>query len=346
MEKNRLMLQTLHCHTTNSDGALTHRQVLDVCSQNGIGIVAFTDHDTLPSKSQIKELERLRHPTKYIWGIEITSGYPREIKDKDPNIFHIVGLFVDPCNKKLKQFARVMHQRRLKRLRGRINEFVKLGFEIKIGKVLATVTKNGIPTSLNLVNTLMAHESNHSILERYVQKIKDLSRDNKKVRELYQEMMTDERGDRQKYFNIFLKDESPFKIKLAKQEHLDFDSVVSLIRRAGGLAVLAHWTFERKNLNRKLLEKIVREKRLDGLETVYDLFLLDNLTWKAKIRSDRVFLRRLVKKYGLFASGGVDAHRESDFQLFAAATDYNRETIGLMEAIIKNHRPNLAHSSL
>lgn len=344
MEK--ALLQTLHCHTQNSDGTLTHKEVLDACAQNGVGVVAFTDHDTLPNNKQITELRRINHVTKYIWGIEVTSGYPKEVTDGKPHMFHIVGLFTDPTNKDLAGFCQEMHSIRLSRLKLKIDEFNKLGFKVSLDEVLATVTDNGIPTSLNLVNVLISNKENKPVIERYVKRMKELSKKDGKVGLLYEEMIIDDRSDKQKYFNTFMRDESPLKMELPEHKLPDMDSIVSLIRNAQGLAVLAHWSFERENFGRGILEQICKEKRIDGLETVYDLFLLDNHLWSEKFKTDRAFLRSLAKKYNLFESGGVDAHRNEDFNLFSSRKDYNRETVGLVEKIIHGWNPSLSNSSL
>lgn len=344
MEKARL--QTLHCHTRNSDGVLTHKEVLDVCAQNGVGVVAFTDHDTLPNNKQITELKRINHVTKYIWGIEVTSGYPKEVTEGEPHMFHIVGLFTDPTNKDLAGFCREMHSIRLSRLKLKIDEFNKLGFKVSLDEVLATVTDNGIPTSLNLVNVLISNKENKPLIEKYVKRMRELSKNDGKVELLYKEMITDDRGDKQKYFNMFMRDESPLKIELPEHQLPDMDSIVSLIRNAQGLAVLAHWSFERENFGRGILEQICKEKRIDGLETVYDLFLLDSPLWSEKFKTDRVFLRKIAKKYNLFTSGGVDVHKTTDFSLFSSRKDYNRETVGMVEKIIHGWNPSLPNSSL
>jgi predicted metal-dependent phosphoesterase TrpH len=42
--------QNLHAHTVTSDGLLTYKEVLNVCAKNNIGVLAFTDHDSLPNK--------------------------------------------------------------------------------------------------------------------------------------------------------------------------------------------------------------------------------------------------------------------------------------------------------
>lgn len=344
--KDGLIYETLHCHTQNSDGSLTHLQVLESCAQNSIGVVAFTDHDTLPSQDQVRQLKAIKdHPVKYVWGIELTSGYPKELSGADPKMFHIVGLFVDPGNGDLKDLTVSIHQKRWQRLNLRVEEFKRLGFTVSLKEVKGTVTKNGVPTSLNLVNVLLSHGENRKILEKYLQKFKKLASSSAALKPLLSEITSVGGSDKQKYYNIFMKDESPLKIKLPKAESLDMDATVSLVRAAGGLAVLAHWSFDRADVTKPLLEKIAREKRLDGLETVYDLFLLNKPFWRRKFQIDRKFLRELTDKYRLFRSGGLDAHRREDFELFAKAKEYNRETIGLTAAIIRGWHPSLEHSS-
>ena len=53
---NKYSYQTLHSHTKDSDGLLTHREVLNICSKYNIGVVAFTDHDTLPNEKTSSKL--------------------------------------------------------------------------------------------------------------------------------------------------------------------------------------------------------------------------------------------------------------------------------------------------
>ena len=112
------------------------------------------------------------------------------------------------------------------------------------------------------------------------------------------------------------------------------------------MATLGHWSFDRANVKRDLVEKLAREKRIDGVETVYDLFLLENQIWKRKFQLDRAFLRRAAKKYGLFTSGGVDAHKREDIKMFAETKSYSRETVGMVQKIIASTSCDVKNSSL
>lgn len=347
MKERKLLLQTLHAHTTNSDGALTHGQLLKSCLKNGVGVVAFTDHDTVPSPSQIKALEAYRDfPVRYVYGVEFTSGYPQEIYSLDPKLFHIVGLFIDPFNKDIIKYSRGYKEVRRERLKLKIKEFAKLGFSITPEAVFSQVNAGGIPTSLNLVLALLRNPANAGMMGRYFSKLQKMSRTDKKAKTIYDDIVLDSRPEKQKYFGLFLKDDAPFKIELPEHKPAPMEQIVELIRNAGGVATLAHWSFDRDNVRRPLLKKLAGEGRVDGVETVYDLFTKETPTWKRKFQLDRAFLKKVAREYGLFTSGGVDAHREEDLKLFFEAEEYSRETIGMVQKIIASTNCEVKNSSL
>ena len=53
-------LESLHTHTTLSDGKMTHRELFDLAQSLGIAILAFTDHDAVPSPEIMAEIETFR----------------------------------------------------------------------------------------------------------------------------------------------------------------------------------------------------------------------------------------------------------------------------------------------
>lgn len=347
MKNEDLKLQTLHCHTTNSDGALTPVELLDECRNNGIGVVAITDHDTLPTEEQVRRLKGLKeHPVRCVFGIELTSGYPKEIYNLDPKLFHIVGLFVDPLNEDIINYTSEYKELRTRRMKLKIAAFRKLGFKVDDGAVFSQIAEGGAPGTLSLVIALMNNRQNKPVIGRYFREFKELAAKDNKVKQMYGEIMDDVRGDRQKYFGMFFKDGSPFKIELPRHDPTPMGSVVSLIHNAGGVAFLAHWSFDRDNVSRSLVQKLVQEKRLDGVETIYDLFLLNNPHWKRKLQTDRAFLRKVAAKYGVPISGGVDAHKKEDLKLFADATSYSQETVGMVQKIIASTNCDVKNSSL
>ncbi|HOP29374.1 MAG TPA: PHP domain-containing protein [Spirochaetota bacterium] len=77
----------LHCHTTASDGIKTPSGLIDFAIENGVTVLAITDHDT------INGLEEAINYTRgmdfhFIPGIEFSIAYKG-------GSFHLVGLYVD-----------------------------------------------------------------------------------------------------------------------------------------------------------------------------------------------------------------------------------------------------------
>lgn len=83
----------LHVHSTFSDGTLTPTELVAEAQKAGLSAMALTDHDTTAG---IREaLDAASHTSlEIIPGVELSTEYEkREI--------HIVGLFIDPDNRKL-----------------------------------------------------------------------------------------------------------------------------------------------------------------------------------------------------------------------------------------------------
>ncbi len=96
-----LNYESLHNHTTASDGHLDHIELLNKGYAEGFGLMAFTDHDVLPNDEALARLKDYDGPMKWLTGVEISSGLPKELGGGPASMFHILGLFVDPHNKAL-----------------------------------------------------------------------------------------------------------------------------------------------------------------------------------------------------------------------------------------------------
>src|SRR5262245_44055416 len=74
----------LHVHTTESDGAYTPGQVVDLARRVGLAAVAITDHDALAGAAMARAAAR---GVDVITGVEITAEYEgREV--------HLLGYFL------------------------------------------------------------------------------------------------------------------------------------------------------------------------------------------------------------------------------------------------------------
>lgn len=74
-----------HCHTTASDGMVTPAELVEAARQCGIDLIAVTDHDTMRSTKQTRELGETAGLV-VVEGQEVTTGWPAQT--------HILGLYL------------------------------------------------------------------------------------------------------------------------------------------------------------------------------------------------------------------------------------------------------------
>ena len=83
----------LHIHTTNSDGEYNIKEIIKKIKSKKIEVFSITDHDSIKSIKQIKELDL--EGLTYIPGIEISSVLNSKYE------LHILGYNIDPDNEEL-----------------------------------------------------------------------------------------------------------------------------------------------------------------------------------------------------------------------------------------------------
>jgi predicted metal-dependent phosphoesterase TrpH len=98
------MFESLHNHTTASDGLLTREALLNAANTYGIGVMAITDHDAVPSAKDLRGLRAYSGPVKWLVGVELSSWVPKAAGGSDKGAVHVLGLFVDPGNSALVEF--------------------------------------------------------------------------------------------------------------------------------------------------------------------------------------------------------------------------------------------------
>lgn len=87
----------MHTHTYYSDGTMSPEELLNAALENGVGLLAITDHDTLEGTLKLQELCR-NHDIIYIPGIELDS------LDHGANI-HVIGYGMDMKNQEFCSFV-------------------------------------------------------------------------------------------------------------------------------------------------------------------------------------------------------------------------------------------------
>ena len=97
----------LHCHSTFSDGSLTPTEVIQRAHENGVDLLALTDHDSIDGVKTLWE-QRAELPLTLIPAVEISSSW----LGKD---IHIVGLNVDLTDENLSKFLAEQLRKRQQR---------------------------------------------------------------------------------------------------------------------------------------------------------------------------------------------------------------------------------------
>ncbi len=305
-----LPYQTLHCHSALSDGDLEYNQILDTCLKNKIGIVAFTDHDVLPDSKKLKELKATGHTVKFIPGIEISCDTIPEVNEK-LSTFHITGLFIDPTDNDLAEFTRTQLENRRETTKGYISGLKRLGFDIELSDI-PEYEKGGSVGRPHIVKALNKKDKNLQVIDKLYKELEVAAKTDELRRQQLDQILIRQRD--QKWFQLVLSSDSMFSVyppdKPAK--YVSIDTAVQLIRKAGGIAMVAHWSYLREKFTLGIVEKLLAAKRLDGMETTYAFSqeIMKDIFWQ-----DMQDLTKLCEKYGKAQGGGGDFHRASDFEI-------------------------------
>ncbi len=251
----------LHTHTTASDGVLTPTQLIELAAENNIGTIAITDHDTVSGIAEgLKAAEKLN--VMLIPGIEISTK-----ADSFDEEIHLVGLFINPQNPELLHELELLKTFREKRNRKIIERLKEIGIEIPEELLLnmssrpKTIATLGKPDFAKALYKIGAvkHEA-----------------------EAFGKFLNDKNG-----------------LAGVQKERIELGDAISLIHKAGGLAILAHPFHITKNYTElyMLVEKYAGQG-LDGMEVYYNNYN------RKQIKN----LKKLAEHFGLLKSGGSDFH--------------------------------------
>jgi predicted metal-dependent phosphoesterase TrpH len=119
----------LHIHTTASDGRLSPEEVVRVAAEQGLSVIAITDHDSLAGIEPALLAAEAVPSIRVIPGLEINTDIP------DSEI-HILGYFIDYQDKELKQALEKLRNSRKARALKMITRLGELGIDIEWNRVL------------------------------------------------------------------------------------------------------------------------------------------------------------------------------------------------------------------
>lgn len=338
-----MSFESLHTHTTLSDGKLSHKQMFELAESLGISIVAFTDHDAVLNNEALAYLESVRSSqTKWISGIEISAAPPKEIEGLGKGGLHIVGLFVDPKNEALQEHCQKAQTARIVRMQKIVSNLHNLGFTVSEEDCLRASGGESVGRP-HIVEAINTHPENENVTKVLIEEMGEDSLADEEVKIKYDEMING--GPHQYPYSLFLSHEAYRPAYADVIYSPDLDETVALIRNAGGIAMIAHYFTVKKKMPFPFMEKMLAEKRIDGMETVYGLWHIGKDD-EQELEKEKVTIRELLKKYSGLESGGPDAHNEEDLRRYTTTPNFANPSIGMTEKILVSGKVDKKWSSL
>ncbi len=262
----------MHMHTTYSDGADSLIEVLKKAESLKLEYISITDHDTCEGYKELAKLDVKKYFSgQIINGVEIKCAYKKRL-------IEILGYKVDP--KVINNFMEEFHKTKSKEILQQ--KYFDILHERCTDMGLVMSKKEDIEfnpktdwASIKIYNDIKAHEENKL-------KVPD---------------------DFWSEFNIFSKKycgDVNYPLYIDKSEdYLQLDEAIKLVKDAGGLVFLPHifiykWAEDKK----KLLDDIVAEYDIDGIECMHSEFSQDDIDYLLEYTQENNFYR----------SGGSDYH--------------------------------------
>lgn len=112
----------LHLHTTYSDGTLSPTELVDLCAQKGLKVIAISDHDSTEGVAEARSAAT-KHGIEIIPAIELSTDVP-------DNEIHMLGYFVDIEDTGFQDLLREFRAGREDRGRQMVERLRQLGMEI------------------------------------------------------------------------------------------------------------------------------------------------------------------------------------------------------------------------
>jgi len=263
----------IHLHSNHSDGKLSPHEIITKLKNANIKFTSLTDHDTTGGSKEFKKLAEIA-------GIKSVDGV--EISTSQNNIgLHILGYGININSRDLKNLFVKQQEQRKKAFVSYVNLFKKAGFKINQKKFnnfkkLKTIAKP------HVFRLIFESSINRKILEEKFgfAKIKE----SRKI----QGMFID------KFMSY------PGQLAYVKKRSITHERAIKLIRKSGGLAVLAHPGVENEVKPDQLIKLI---KKLIS----YGLAGIEAYSF-AHSQSEMAYFHKLSKKLNLITTIGTDDH--------------------------------------
>ena len=215
----------MHVHTTCSDGTMSPRDVVSLAKMLGLKAVAITDTDTMAAIPEAGE-------TAALMGISVVPGIELSA-DFQGRTVQVLGYFLDPEARKLKDYQAWVRESRSRRLESVLEKLRRKGF------------------ALDLRQSEAEGPDASGDLQQIAKVLKDLG------------AVSSEKEAYRRYLDKGRSCEVP-------PERISLEDSAQLIRDCGGVAVLAHplgYGFTRSELD--ALAKAAAGAKFSGMEILY-----------------------------------------------------------------------------
>lgn len=282
----------LHIHSTLSDGDKSPAEIILMAVKNKVKLLSITDHDIISAKKDIADLLKTRSLT-FIHGIEINCRHKSQSME-------ILGYYIDPAERKLRDKLKEMREFREKRAEMMIRKLNEKGFGISVERV-AEISGQGTIGRPHLAKALLE--------KGYIKTLNEA-------------------------FRKYLGDKSPCYVSRMK---LDVAEAIALVRNAGGVPVHSHpGFFKARNLKNHLIE--LKKLGLMGVEVFYpyprQLSLRHHSKGRVTQKKYENYLLSLCDELDLIPTGGTDYHSGGNYGELADKISHGSDKMGKLTAFI------------
>lgn len=257
----------LHTHTKHSDGTDECIELLQKAQEQGLDIISITDHNTVDAYFELEKINVKEYfKGEIIPGVELNTkvlGVPIEI----------LGYGIE-----YKKIAEM-----LKKVYIPVNERNRIEVERLYNKCINAGLILEEKCLQNYDDTMFASKFIQTEIKKFEENKKIISEDAwDEPRIFYRRYMSNPECD----LYVEMDDLVP-----------EFNVAANLIREAGGLVFIPH-IFEYRENAIKILEYILNNYKIDGIECFYTTFS----------EEQKEYVLEICKKQGLYISGGSDYH--------------------------------------
>ncbi len=220
----------LHTHSNCSDGTYSVQELIDYAYEKGLAAIALTDHDTIDGVEEAVRYGKEKYPDmEVIPGIEFSTV--NEGKD-----VHVVGLYVDYNDQKLKDRLATFKNARVERNIKMCKKLTEGGIRITYEELTAAFPDTSITR---------AHYAKYMLEKGYIK-------------------------SKQEAFDKYIGDNCPY---FVPRENITPEMAIECILDNGAVPILAHPVLYHMS-DAKLEQLVIRLKEagLKGLEAIYTTY--------------------------------------------------------------------------